>query len=85
MWTVSSFGESATLIGAPARGTVRIGEARLEDPLIYFLAEGPQGLRLENWGFPVSGLIGNVLFADRYVIILDLPRRRFGLVERVAS
>jgi hypothetical protein len=41
-------------------------------------------LRVENWNFRASGLIGNVLFADRYLVVIDLPRRRFGLVERHA-
>ena len=36
---------------------------------------------MKNWKF-ARGLIGNVLFAERYLVIIDLPRRRFGLVER---
>jgi hypothetical protein len=34
------------------------------------LAAGPERLRVENWNFRASGLIGNVLFADRYLVVI---------------
>lgn len=83
-WTVRSLGQDVTLMGAPAQGRVAVGGAVLERPMIYTLAAGPERLRVENWNFRASGLIGNVLFADRYLVVIDLPRRRFGLVERQA-
>jgi hypothetical protein len=49
------------------------------------VAEGPERLDYRTWGFPVEGLVGNALFADRYVVIVDLPRRRFGLVPSRAD
>lgn len=82
--TVRSFGEDVTLIGAPARGRVAVGEAALERPSVYFMAEGPERLRMENFGFRTSGIIGNALYSERYLVVIDLPRRRFGLVERRA-
>lgn len=83
-WTVRSFGEDVTLIGAPARGRVAVGAAALERPIVYFVAEGPGRVLMENFGFRTSGLIGNALFAERYLVVIDLPHRRFGLVERQA-
>jgi len=78
---VPSFGEIATLVGAPARGELRVGAAALSRPLIFHLAGGPQRLDMRNWGFRTSGLIGNALFAERHLVVLDLPGRRFGLLE----
>lgn len=81
-WTVPSFGDPVVLRGAPARGRLSIGAASLGRPLIFHLASGPERLDPRNWGFRTSGLIGNALFEERYMLIVDLPRRRFGLVER---
>lgn len=85
VWTVPSGGEPVTLVGAPAAARLAVGRARLERPLVFHLASGPERLDPKNWGFRASGLVGNVLFAERYLVIVDLPRRRFGLVERVVQ
>ncbi|CAN5812781.1 hypothetical protein BH23GEM5_BH23GEM5_27770 [soil metagenome] len=82
VWTVRSFGQNVTLVGAPAQGRASVASAMMDRPLVFYMAEGPEQLDMRTWGFPVSGLIGNVLFADRYLVVIDLPRRRFGLVER---
>ena len=76
---VPSFGQQATFVGAPAQGDIAVGSATLERPMIYFMASGPERLDFRTWGFPVSGLIGNVLFADELVVV-DLPHRRFGVL-----
>lgn len=83
--TVPSFGEQVVLSGAPAEGSVRVGTATFARPMIFHLASGPERLKLENWGFRASGLVGNALFADRHLVIIDLPRRRFGIVQRQPS
>jgi hypothetical protein len=83
-WTVPSFGQQVVLVGAPAHGTASVGAARLERPMIMYIAQGPESLDFRTWGYPVSGLVGNVLFADRYMVIIDLPRRRMGLLDRAA-
>ena len=46
------------------------------------MTEGPEQLDLRTWGFRASGLVGTVLFADRYLRIVDLPRQRQGLVKQ---
>ncbi|MFL5541037.1 MAG: hypothetical protein ACJ8J0_18760 [Longimicrobiaceae bacterium] len=76
-----SFGQEIVFRGAPVRGRVSVGAAALENPLAFYVAEGPERLDFHTWGFPVEGLIGNALFADRYLVVVDLPRRRFGLVR----
>jgi hypothetical protein len=78
---VPSFGETITLKGAPVPGRVSVGAAALDQPLAFYLADGPRRLDFGTWGFPVTGLFGNALFADRYLVIVDLPHARFGLVE----
>ena len=78
---VPSFGQQIVMRGAPVPGPVSVGDAALQGPLAFYVAEGPPRLDFHTWGFPVDGLVGNALFADRYVVIVDLPRRRFGLVR----
>jgi hypothetical protein len=85
VWRVGSFGQQVVLKGAPVQGRVAVGAASLERPLAFHLAEGPERLDFGSWGFPVTGLVGNALFYDRFVVVVDLPRRRFGLVERPAA
>lgn len=82
VWTVPSFGERVTLVGAPISGDVTMGRATLEAPLIFHLREGPESMFIENWNYRVSGMIGNELFADRYLVIIDLPHGRFGVIDR---
>lgn len=80
-WKVPSFGQEILMRGAPVRSAA-VGTASLEHPLAFYLAEGPERLEFSKWGFPVEGLFGNALFYDRHVVIVDLPRRRFGIIER---
>lgn len=80
--TVPSFGEPVTIVGAPATGDLTLGSATLEHPLIFHVRDGPERLRIENWSSGASGVIGNELFADRYLVVIDLPHGRFGLVDR---
>lgn len=78
----ASFGEPVTIVGAPASGDLTLGSATLEHPLIFHMRDGPERLRIENWSSGGSGVIGNELFADRYLVAIDLPHGRFGLVDR---
>jgi hypothetical protein len=78
-WTVSSWGSQLTALGAPAKGPLVIGSARLPDPRVFYLKEQPE--LFTQWPFPATGLVGNAPFWDR-VVILDLGLRpRFGLVQ----
>lgn len=76
---VSSWGKKITAIGAPARGPLVIGSARIAEPRVFYLKEQPE--LFAQWPFPAGGLVGCAPFRDR-VVILDLGiRPRFGLLE----
>lgn len=78
-WTVNSWGNQVVILGAPARGPLIIGSARIPDPQVYYLKEQPNFFR--QWPFPAEGLVGNAPFWDR-VVIMDLGiRPRFGLLQ----
>jgi hypothetical protein len=80
-WRVPSFGQQILMRGAPVRSAT-VGGATLQRPLAFYLAEGPERLDFSKWGFPVEGLFGNALFYDHHLIVVDLPRGRFGVMER---
>ncbi len=80
-WKVPSFGQEILMRGAPVRNA-SVGTASLERPLAFYMAEGPERLDFSKVGFPMEGLFGNALFYDRYIVVVDLPRRRFGIIER---
>jgi hypothetical protein len=82
VWRVPSWGKEAVMVGAPALGEVRLGSVELSRPLVFYEASGLEGLQFENWPYRVSGTIGNVLFADDHVVIVDIPRKRLGIIER---
>jgi hypothetical protein len=78
-WNVSSWGTPMTALGAPVEGSLIIGSARIEHPLVFFLQEKPE--LFAEWPFPATGLVGNAPFWDR-VVLVDLGLRpRFGLLE----
>jgi len=76
---VNSWGKVVTVVGAPARGSLIIGSAHIDNPRVYYLKDEP-GL-FSQWPFPARGLIGNAPFWDR-VVIMDLGiRPRLGLLQ----
>ena len=81
---VPSFGDTVVLKGAPVEGRATIGPAAVSRPVAYYVAAGPDRLDFRTWSFRVDGLVGNAFFGDRYLIVLDLPRGRFGLVPTAA-
>jgi hypothetical protein len=81
VWRVPSFGEMVEMVGAPARVSAAVGSARISTPTAFYRRSGPERLDFRTWDFPVEGLFGNAIFEDRYVVIVDLPRQRFGLLE----
>ena len=74
-------GGELTFVGAPAATPVTLGSVDLGRPEVVFLREGPAAARLENWPDPTDAVVGNRLFADRFLLVLDLPKRRLGLVD----
>lgn len=74
---VPGWTKSSTFIGAPLAGALRLGPAVKQAPLVFFSPDAE--FRFD--AVPdVRGLIGNALFADRFAVIVDLPRRRLGLI-----
>ncbi len=78
-WEVNSWGSKVTALGAPAKGALVIGSARVPEPQVYYLAEQPR--LFEQWPFPATGLIGNAPFWDGAVMIDLGIRPRFGMVQ----
>lgn len=74
-----SWGHEFEWIGAPIVGTLRVGPADLAHPLAYFRASGGDQYGIYE-GHP-SGVIGNVLFYDKFLVILDVQHRRLGLID----
>jgi hypothetical protein len=70
--TVPSWGEEVALVGAPVKGVLKFGKLQVRNPIAYF---APKGL------MEADGLIGNSLFYDEYMVILDLKQNRFGILE----
>lgn len=75
VWRVPSWGREAVMVGAKTQGDVRVGSARLEHPVVFFESSGAENL-------DAVSLFGNALFYDRFLVIVDIPGKRFGLIER---
>lgn len=70
------------MVGAPAARPIRIGGLDLGRPTVWFLRQGPPGATLEQWPERTAGVAGNLLFADRYLLLMDVERNRLGLIRR---
>jgi hypothetical protein len=77
-----SEGGELVMVGAPAARSLRAGGVDLGRPAVWFLRDGPHGAALEWWPWRVDGIAGNLLFADRFLLIVDLGRSRVGFVRR---
>lgn len=79
--TGSSWDTDLTLIGARMRGQLAVGEAVIKRPVIWHTADS----RFTFNAWPnTCGFIGNEVFAERFIVILDLSRGRFGVAKRVS-
>lgn len=75
------WGQQDLFAKAPIVGQLSIGPVKLNKPLAVTMLHGrPQG-DLSNANYHVLGLIGNAPFYDRYVLIIDLPRKRLGILQ----
>ena len=81
VWTVKSWGKDAALIGARLPGSLCIGAACIDSPMIYFERSGLENLRFDKYKFPANGLIGNAIFMDQYSVVVDLASQRLGLMK----
>lgn len=78
-WEVRSREKAVTFIGAPAAGSLEIGQARIENPMVFFREDQPE--LFTEWEFSTRGLIGNVPFLE-HVVVLDLrpEASQFGII-----
>jgi hypothetical protein len=85
---VPAWGEKkVTLVGARAKGVLKLADLEIEDPMIYYDSHIPAsgvmsllvrvGIRI----FGVNGILGNAPFYDEYTVIFDLQQNRFGFLK----
>lgn len=78
--SVSSWGRQVEDIGAPVAGTVEVGPMRVVRPLVFHQREDASAPDFFSRNPSVGGgLIGNAMFADSSIVVIDLPHRRFGI------
>jgi hypothetical protein len=80
-YMASSWGRDVELVGAPLRNPVTIAGIQFANATAFHHrpTEGVPNF-FETSPYPLSGYFGNVMFADRYIVIVDIPRSRFGLM-----
>ena len=76
-----SWDQRCVIIGAPMKGELQVGQAKLEHPTVYFEASGLPNFDFDHYRYPTKGLFGNRLFEDRFTVVLDIPSRRMGLID----
>jgi hypothetical protein len=77
--TGSSWEVEVTFVGAPMRGTLSVGPASLAQPKVWFADD--QRFSFSNWP-ATRGMVGNELFSEDAIIVVDLPRHRFGVLVK---
>jgi len=77
---VPSWGREAVLVGAPVNGNLALGTLEVARPVAWFDSSG--AVDLSAGALPADGLLGNALFYDEYVMIIDRVENRFGLLRR---
>ena len=74
-----TWGKRSEFVGAPLKGNFRIGSAILEKPIIEFESTGLPNFDFDR--YPAQGLFGNVIFFDRFTLVIDVLGHRFGLID----
>ena len=78
--TILSWGRQIVMTGARTKKSLRVGSVSAGRTMVYFAPLEAANLSFENWPFSVSGLVGNGLFYDDHIVIIDLPRHRMALL-----
>jgi hypothetical protein len=78
VWRVNSWGREAVMVGAPIPGDLLLGAARLEHPSSF---SNPPASAIS----PMSTSSATPFFLDRFIVIVDCPHRRFGLIKPTPS
>lgn len=71
MIKASSWGNRIAVTGARVDGSLKIGSLNIEKPLVYTIADAD---------FPQT--LGNKIFLNNYLVIIDLKSDRFGYLKR---
>lgn len=79
-WSVNSWGKMVPMVGAPMKGEMCFGHACLPSPLVFFVSGSLRDFDFDQYPYKAAGLFGNVAFDGRVTVIVDVPRRRFGLI-----
>lgn len=75
------WGQEETFAKAPIQGELSIGPVKVDKPLAQTMLHGrPEG-DLSSAHFHVLGLIGNAPFYDKYLLIIDVPHKRLGILQ----
>ena len=72
--------ENTKFIGAPIQKKTCIGILQITHSMAYFVPE-QASLDFENCPFRIKGFIGNEPFYKDYTVIIDLPHKRFGILQ----
>ncbi len=75
---VPSWGKIITIVGAPTKEEMMLGELSLGHPNAFY-EQSTTNLVFEGSG--AHGVMGNSPFYDHYIVILDPLGKRFGLVD----
>ena len=74
--TVSSWDTDITMVGAPMTGALRVGPVVRRRPVIWFTPDSR--FSFDNWP-STTGMFGNELFADQFIVVVDVPHGRVGV------
>lgn len=82
-----AWGKKVSLIGAKAKGILRLRDLEIENPMVYFDPHLPISgikrflMRIGMSIFKVNGIMGNEPFYNEYTVILDLQQNRLGFLK----
>jgi hypothetical protein len=80
--TVSSWDTDITMVGAPMTGALRVGPVVRRRPVIWFTPDSR--FSFDNWP-STTGMFGNELFADQFIVVVDVPHGRVGVAASDAA
>jgi hypothetical protein len=84
---VPAWDQKVTLVGAQAKGILKLRELEIENPTIYFDPHVPASgikrllIRMGIRMFKVNGIMGNEPFHNEYTVILNLQQNRLGFLK----
>jgi hypothetical protein len=78
--TIFSWGKEVVMTGARMKKSLRVGSRSVGRSMVYFAPPEAENLSFEKSPFKVSGLVGNALFYDDDLVIIDLPRKRMAIL-----